>query len=193
MTRWAMTGVIALAFAGVTLLAQGRPDLSGEWTMDAARSRASSGAAAGGMMGGGGMSAGGPRPANAVSGGASMSGGGAPGVTSVRITQTSSALTIERVSGAAPEKVVYKLDGTESVNVTGRTTTKVTSRWDGARLVSEGTSETQISDGSGAVSATYKEVRWLDKDGSLVVETTRALAGQPPRVTTTYFKKGRGF
>jgi len=160
--------------------------MSGEWTMDVERSRAAN-AAAGGMAGG--MAAGGPRPANTMSaGGASLS-GGAPAVTSVRISQTPGMLTIDRIAGSAPEKVAYKLDGTESVNVNGRTTMKVRSRWDGARLVSEGTSETQLSDGSGSVSAAYKEVRWLDKDGSLVVETTRTLSGQTPRTTTTYFSK----
>ena len=101
--------------------------------------------------------------------------GGAPAVTAVKVTQTATSLTIDRISGQVWEKVVHKLDGTESSSTNGNSTLKLKSRWDGARLVSEGTSETKLSDGSGSITATVKDVRWLEKPGVMVMESTRTI------------------
>lgn len=175
----------AMVCMGVALaLAQGKPNFSGTWELDLERTRAENkaraSAAGGATMGGGNM----------------MSAGGPPPVTAVTIAQTAGTVTVDRVSGQVMEKVVLKLDGTESVTTTPRTTLKLKSRWDGAKLVSEGTTETKLSDGSGVVSATLKEVRWIEKDGYMVVESTRVVASSAgsqaagaPRPTVQYFKK----
>ena len=130
---------------------------------------------------------------------ASMSGaGGAGAVTAVRVTQTPSSLTIDRISGQVWEKVVHKFDGTESTSTNGNSTLKLKSHWEGAKLVSEGTSEAKLGDGSGSISATVKEVRWLEKPGVMVMESTRTIsntgnvqvssAGRP-NATIQYFIK----
>jgi hypothetical protein len=176
----------------VSLFAQTRPDFSGTWELDLPRTqaenRARSGATGGGGAGGG-MSSMSP-------GGASTA--GAPAATVIKISQTASALTIDRVSGQIFAKTNFKLDGTEAVTVIDNMTRKQKSRWEGNKLVSEGTGETVISDGSGSVKSTFKELRWIDKDGTMVVETTRAV--QPPpgvqlgdggaaRTSVQYFRK----
>jgi hypothetical protein len=78
--------VMALAVAGVAF-AQAKPDFSGTWTLDAAKSD---------QMGGGGMGR----------------GPGGP----MTITQTANELVIERTMGDQAVKQTYKLDGSESVN-----------------------------------------------------------------------------
>jgi hypothetical protein len=150
-------------------VAQAVPDFSGTWELDADRSRAASGGGGGSFGGGGTMS---------PSAGA---GSGAAAVTTIRITQTRASLTIERVAGQVWDKVVHKLDGTESVNTNSATTITLKSRWEGARLISEGTSRTPLPEGGGTIASTVKEVRWLDKDGALVVETTR-VTNPPPSI-----------
>jgi hypothetical protein len=171
---------------GVT--AQARPDFSGTWELDVERTRAANQGSGGSMGGGGSMS---------VAGGTG-SAAGAGAVTTIRITQTAAALTIERVAGQVWDKTVHKLDGTDSVNTNSSTTIRLKSRWDGRRLISEGTSRTPMPEAGGTMESTFKETRWLDKDGTLIVETVRVVnpppgvqvsnAGQP-RTTMQYFRK----
>jgi len=197
-----------LCAMSMTMLAQSRPDFSGTWEMDVertraenrARSAAASGAPAGTAPRGGG---GGAMGAATVSGGSmSPAGGAASGaaaVTAVKVTQTATSLTIDRISGQVWEKVVHKLDGTESTSTNGNSTLKLKSHWEGAKLVSEGTSETKLGDGSGSISATVKEVRWLEKPGVMVMETTRTItdsggvqvssAGRPNTSIQYFLKK----
>jgi hypothetical protein len=189
MKRVIASATAVVLLAGIAAAQPGRPDFSGEWEMDVDRTRAANQARRGGgaTMGAGAM-------------GASTAArtGGPPSVNAVRITQTTTTLTIERVAGQVWPKTVYRLDGAESTNVNGSSTQKLRSRWDGPRLVTEGTSETKFSDGSGSMSSTVKEVRWIDKDGTLVVETTRTITNSGPVVTSSggkpivsvqYFKK----
>lgn len=198
-TRW-IARLLVLSMACGVVLAQARPDFSGQWVMDVERTRAANrsrqaGAGAGG--GGAGATAAGGRGAMASSragGGASMSPGGmtagasgAPPALEVRITQAAGSLTIDRLAGQGFDKVVYRLDGAESVSVNGRSTMRLKSRWDGIRLASEGSSETVLSDGSGSLRSAVKEARWIDQDGVLVVETTRTLEGRPPNTSIQYF------
>ncbi len=97
--------VMALAMAGQSL-AQAHPDFSGTWTLDAAKSD---------QMGGGRM------------------GGGAPAPMTVK--QTATELTQEVTRGGRTMTTVYKLDGSESVNRTGRGESKSTAQFDGGKLV----------------------------------------------------------
>lgn len=130
--------------------------------------------------------------------GNSMSPAAAPAVTAVKIAQTPASMTIDRVSGQVFEKTNYKSDGTEAATVIDTMTRKQKSRWEGNKLVSEGAGETILSDGSGSVKSTFKEVRWIDKDGTMVVESTRSVqpppgmqvgSGGAPRTTVQYFRK----
>lgn len=172
---------VAIGVLSAGLLAQGRrPDFSGTWEMDVERSRAENRARSAANSGGAPAPGGGGGAMSAAGGGNTMrvaGGGGAPAVTAVKVTQTASSLTIERISGQVWEKVVHKLDGTESTNVNGNTTLKLKSRWEGAKLVSEGGSEAKLRDGSGVITASVKEVRWLEKPGVMVIETTRTVTG----------------
>ena len=180
--------LVTVAVVSAAPLAQSRADFSGTWEFDAARTAREAGAKPGGGRGGGSMG---------LSGGNGLA-PAAPAPTVVRISQAAAALTVERVSGQVPEKVVHTFDGARSVSVNGQSTLTLTSRWDGARLISEGTSETRLRDGSGSVTGTVKEVRWLEPDGTMAVETTRVVQ-PPPGVTVTnagqpiirvqYFKK----
>lgn len=180
-----LLGVLTTVLA-TAVFAQTRPDFSGTWELDVERSRAAN------RTGGG--SFGGSLPPSA---GAAT---GASAVTTIRITQTAAALTIERVAGQIWNKMVHKLDGTESVNTNSTTTIRLKSRWDGNRLISEGASRTPLPEDGGTMESTIKETRWLDKDGTLVVETTRVTNPPPsiqvsnagkPRTTLQYFRKKR--
>ncbi len=105
MKRAAVVTSAILLAVVVGLAAQGQPNFSGSWALDQAKSQMP-------QMGGGG----GRGP-----------GGGGP----MTIAQTATELTIERGQG----KTIYKLDGTESVNTTGRGESKSTCKWDGSKLV----------------------------------------------------------
>jgi hypothetical protein len=122
----AMIGAVALA-ALVALpaasWAQAKPDFSGSWTMDAAKSDpAPAGRGGGGAGGGGGRG-----------GGRGGFGGGAP--MAMTIKQTPTTLTMDYMAGPAGNvTLTYKLDGTESTNTMGQGTAKSKAVWDGDKL-----------------------------------------------------------
>jgi hypothetical protein len=114
-----------------------------------------------------------------------MGGGGAPEWV---IGQTAAAITITRaLPDGTSQKLVYKLDGSESVNVNGRTTQKTRSTVSGGRLTTTGTQT--VSTDQGDVTSSMTEVRSLDADGSMVVELTRTVEGSGSRTTTTVYSK----
>jgi hypothetical protein len=170
--------VAAGVFAAAALAAaQTPPNLAGTWVLDrdktAARSAAPSGMRAGGPDGRAGAAAVGAR-------------GGPATPPEWRITQTAAALRAERaLPNGTTQTLVYKLDGSESTNANGRATLTTRSRWEGGKLVTEGTQ--LIATEQGPVAGTLKEVRWLDKEGSMVVETTRAIDENPPSTITQVF------
>src|SRR5688500_4064880 len=100
-------------------LAQAKPDLSGTWTFDEAKSDPAP-ARAGGGGGGGGR------------GGGRM--GGAP-ATVMTIKQTPAELTMDRTTAQGAQTVVYKLDGTESTNTIGMGPATSKATWDGSTLM----------------------------------------------------------
>ena len=103
------------------------------------------------------------------------------------ITQTPAALTIVRaLPDGTQQKFVYKLDGSESVNVNGRTTQKTRTTVAGGRLTTVGSQS--VTTDQGDVLSEIKEVRWLEKDGSMVVEMTRTV-NESVRTTTQVFAK----
>jgi hypothetical protein len=106
-----MVAAIVIPF---TARAQGKPDFSGTWTLDTAKSD--------------------PAPQGR---------GGGGGAASVTIKQTGTELAITSEGRQGPQTMTYKLDGSESTNqVMGRggaQTVKSTAKWDGSSLVIETT------------------------------------------------------
>ena len=144
-----MKRVMVLAVATAVVLpfaarAQSKPDFSGTWTMDAAKSDPAPQGRGGGGGGGGGTQA---------------------------IKQTGTELAVSTEGRQGPQTMTYKLDGSESSNqVMGRggaQTVKSTAKWDGSSLVIETTRDFN------GTAVTTKEVRRLDSGGKeMVVETT---------------------
>ena len=183
MTRRIVMTAAAMVVAAMGIDAQGHPDFSGAWVPDATKTAAMRPASSGG--GGGGVASIG---ASGGGGGAMVaSPGGTPPATTV--TQTAAQLTIERSTPAGTQKTVYKLDGSESTNVNGSTTLVTKSHWDGTKLITEGKQTTKLD--SATTEGTFKEMRSLDKDGDMVVETTRQFAGRDA-VTGFQVLKKRG-
>jgi len=114
-----MKRVLLLALATAVVLpfharAQAKPDFSGTWTLDTAKSD--------------------PAPQGR---------GGGGGAASVTIKQTGAELAVTSEGRQGPQTMTYKLDGSESTNqVMGRggaQSVKSTAKWDGSSLVIETT------------------------------------------------------
>jgi hypothetical protein len=106
------TAVLALAVTAIAF-AQARPDFSGTWTLDPARS----------VMGGG-------------PGGRGPGGPGGPGPAGpMTVRQTATELVREISRGERTMTMAYKLDGSESTNAMGPMTSKSTASWNGEQLV----------------------------------------------------------
>ena len=104
------------------------------------------------------------------------------------ITQTASDLISERKFMSQVIRYVHHLDGRESVNHNGANTLTTKSAWDGARLVTQGTSFSATS--AGEFTWQVKEVRSLVTSGALVVETTTVdEAGKVNLVTRVFRRK----
>ncbi len=118
-----MTRAVTLALATALVIpftarAQPKPDFSGTWTLDSARSDAP-------PLGRGGR-------------------GGGGGTATQVIKQTATELNVEITVGGGGRKAVFKLDGSETTNEGGRggiVTSKA--RWDGPKLVIESHREVQ--------------------------------------------------
>jgi hypothetical protein len=110
----AMLGAVILPFAAG---AQGKPDFSGTWTLDAAKSD--------------------PAPA----------GRGGGGAATMTIKQTATDLSIQTEGRQGPQTMTYKLDGSESKNEQmgrgGAQTVVSKAKWDGASLVIDSTRDIQ--------------------------------------------------
>ena len=114
MNRIAILALSAAVVIPFTARAQTKPDFSGTWTMDAAKSDT----APQGRGGGG--------------------GGG-----SQTIKQTAAELSVQTQGRQGPQTMTYKLDGSESSNEQmgrgGAVTVKSKAKWDGSKLVIEST------------------------------------------------------
>ena len=92
----------------------------------------------------------------------------------LRITQSSDVLTIERQTPRGSRSVSYRLDGSESASRGPRGDLVTTSSWDGATLLTVGTLETSTPRGD--FSMDLVEQRSLSADGrTLTVESMRML------------------
>ena len=117
MKRVVLTAMLAAMVIPFPARAQGKPDFSGTWTLDTAKSD--------------------PAP----------QGRGGGGAGSVTIKQSGTELAVTSEGRQGPQTMTYKLDGSESTNqVMGRggaQTVKSTAKWDGSSLVIETTREFQ--------------------------------------------------
>lgn len=166
------------------VFAQTTANLAGTWVTDndktAAARAAMDAPAAGGSLaprggGGGGSWMG------------SITAGGPTATPEWTVTQTAASVLIVRpLPDGTSQRFDYKLNGT-SVNVNGRATLTSTSKWEAGKLVTEGTQVTATDQGE--IKTTLKEVRWLDKDGAMHVETTRTINGEPTRSVVVLKKK----
>ena len=162
--------VLIIALIAATLAPQAVPDLSGTWTRDPGRSTATGGSGQREVEGGG------------LGGGLGLG----PPAEQLTIVQTIDRLVITERFGEASSTFTYALNGKRTTNRvsvgrnSGGTAAYVTFRR-GARL--ETTVQVPPVGGRGRT-ATYKEVRYLDADGSLVVETT--MTGRPNKRTVIY-------
>jgi hypothetical protein len=163
--------VLALVLIAATFAPQAVPDLSGTWSRDAGRSTATGGGDGQRDVEGGGRGGGlglGPPPDLLV------------------IVQTADRLVITERLGEASSTFTYALNGKRTANRvprgrnSGGTAAYVTSRR-GSRF--ETTVQIPPVGGRGRT-AIYKEVRYLDAGGSLVVEITRT--GSPNKRTLVY-------
>jgi hypothetical protein len=159
MKRAIFSGILAVLFTA-GLTAQTKPNFAGTWTLDPEKS------VMGGRQGGGGNR-----------------GGGTPAP--MTITVEGQKLSVSQTRGETTVTTVYMLDGTASKNIqAGRqggepTELVYTSKWEGPALV------TTIV----APNGTRTEKRWIEADGTMVVETTRTGQDGTPQVTKLVFKK----
>jgi hypothetical protein len=160
--------------------AQQRPELSGTWALE------SSSGDMPGRIGG---------PANACGTARLGSGGGGPGpvylgpsTEELGLKLTATSLAIERHFGKSIQKLVYSLAGTESVNRTEGVDFRTRTRWDGPKLVTEGS--IKATDSNLGVSCSLVETMEIDKEGLLVVQTIReSPGGAAVRSRQTYARK----
>jgi hypothetical protein len=143
MKRVLLTALVAAMVIPFPARAQMKPDFSGTWTMDAAKSD--------------------PPPQGR--------GGGGGGGGTLTIKQTGTELTVTSEGRQGPQTMTYKLDGSPSSNeVMGRggaQTVKSTAKWEGSSLVIETTRDFN------GMSITTKEVRTLGAGGKeMTIEST---------------------
>ena len=142
MSRVVLTAMLAAMVIPFPARAQGKPDFSGTWTLDTAKSD--------------------PAPQGR---------GGGGGAASVTIKQTGAELAVTSEGRQGPQTMTYKLDGSESTNqVMGRggaQTVKSTAKWDGSSLVIETTRDFQ-----GTAITTKEVRRLDNGGKEMVVEST---------------------
>ena len=144
---------------------QKRPDFSGTWIEDEAQRKSPYAAPAAG----GAKAVAGPPP-------------------DVIITQTAGQITID-IKFMSGNRYIYDLDGKQSVNRNGAMTATTKSRWEGARLITEGTKFQVTSQGE--ASWTFKEVRWLTPREEMAVDTTMTDEDGDAKTVHQVFKRKR--
>jgi hypothetical protein len=159
--RSVLVALLAFVLALPAMAIAQSPNFSGKWSQDMEKSDPP-------PQGGGGRGPAGPQ--------------------SFTIAQTATELAIERETPNGVMKSVYKLDGSESVNVGGRGgEVKSKSKWDGAKLVTTSVQTMNMQGNDVTIEST--ETRSLEADGTMTVVTVR----KTPNGETTrklVFKKG---
>ena len=145
--RRLVTGVVML-FCTAVLAGQGRPDFTGTWLEDEGQRKTPY--------------------ATVSSGGGSRAASGKD--VPLVIAQAAESLAIER-NFIEHVRHVHHFDGREDKNRNGAQVHTTRTKWEGAKLVTEGI--TFQSTNQGETYWKLREVRWLTAKGELAVETTR--------------------
>ena len=162
---------LVLASAAASL-PQSRPDFSGTWILDEAKTAARS-----------------PRGGRATAGAASGGTAALP-VGEIVIRQTAESLIVERQAFETVIRDVFALDGSPSTNKSGAMTRVGRTRWEGRTLVTEGTMSQVTSQGYAAW--TFKHSRALDASGAMVVQSRQvATDGSVTESTQVFVKRLR--
>lgn len=166
MTRFFAVGLALALAAPVLAWAQGKADFSGTWTLDEAKSD--------------------PAPAGRGGGGGGRGGGRGGTASKLVIKQTAGDISIERTLASGAEIVVFKLDGSESVNKMGMGDAKSKTSWDGSNLVV--TTQQQLQTPGGTFDITVKDI-YSVQGGALTVTTTRT-TGRGDATRKLVYNKG---
>jgi hypothetical protein len=157
----ALVFCVALVLAMPLAAFAQKADFSGTWTFDEAKSD----------------------PAPAGRGGGRGGGGTA---SKMVIKQTAGDLTVERTLPNGAETVVFKLDGSESVNKMGPGEGKSKASWDGSSLVIN--TQQQVQTPNGTFDITVKDV-YSVQGGVLTLTTTRT-TGRGENTRKLIYNKG---
>jgi hypothetical protein len=173
--------MLTVVFVASATLAAQAPDLTGTWKLDLSQNSSVGGGTGRGGRGGG-------RAGRQGGGGGGLGLGPSPEELTIR--QDATTLTIEQ-RGTPVTKVVYRLDGQETkgvMPVSTQSTREATfrSEWKDGKLV---TSMTTRATSAGTQTVTFQEVRYLDANGSLRVETS--IRGKPGSRSVVYKKVRR--
>lgn len=156
---------VALGFTAM-LSAQKHPDFSGTWVEDESQRKSPY-----------------DKPSGQAGGAKAITGAPPP----LTITQTPEQLTTEQARFEQKIRFVHHFDGRENKNVTGAQLHTTRSRWEGAKLITEGTIFQVTSQGE--TSWKLKEVRWLTPRGELAVEVTQVDEDDRAGTVLRIFKK----
>jgi hypothetical protein len=111
------------------------------------------------------------------------------------VKQDATSLSLSIKAGTVQASAVYKLDGSESRNLSpagpGQPDIEVISKatWEGDKLVVNSTSTSPV-DGRPTQIVT-KRVMWIEKDGSLILERTGTPADQIPQTRSVYVRAAK--
>ncbi|MDO8677696.1 MAG: hypothetical protein Q7R30_03925 [Acidobacteriota bacterium] len=111
------------------------------------------------------------------------------GVTLV-VRQSAREIVFERtLVGGEPRVIRYALDGSESTSRAGNTEITARSRWDGDKLLSEGTQRASVL--LIRITAKFKEVRHLSDNGQTMVAESTFWRGNERTDRKLVFNRGR--
>ena len=156
----------ALALAMPIVASAQKADFSGTWTFDEAKSD--------------------PAPAGRGGGGGGGGRGGGGTASKLVIKQTAGDLTVERTLPNGAETLVFKLDGSESVNKMGMGEGKSKATWDGNNLVI--TTQQQLQTQQGTFDITVKDV--YSMSGGVLTLTTTRTTGRGDNTRKLIYNKG---
>lgn len=164
MRRSVVAGVVSTLILIGGLAAQARPDFSGTWIEDESQRKS-------------------PYASASAGGGAkAVSGKDVP----IVITQTTDSIAIER-DFIEHVRHLHHFDGREDKNRNGAQVHTTRTRWEGAKLITEGTTLQSTSQGESYWK--LQEVRSLSAKGELVLETMRIDESGEPRKVIQVFKR----
>lgn len=168
MTRSMLAVRVLLALAvAAPVAAQKRPDFSGTWVEDVSQRKIS------------------PAERSPATSKGAMAMEDPPQV----ITQTVDSITVAQTFMGQTSRITHTLNGRENKNRQGAQVHTTRTRWEGNKLVTEGTNHQVTS--AGEESWKRREVRSLTPRGEMVVETTQVDEDGKSRAVTQVFTRAK--